>query len=125
MNQYMYDIAFKQIDGSPASLGNCRGKVWLVVNVASKCGLTPHYSGLEKLFQDKRKQGLEVRGFPANDFKEQEPSSDDQIATFCSKNYDVHFQLFAKVSVVGADQHLLYARPTTELPESTVDRQGR
>jgi glutathione peroxidase len=121
MSQSLYDIPLKQIDGSPASLGDYRGKVLLVVNVASKCGLTPQYTGLEKLFQDKRDQGLEVLGFPANDFKEQEPGSDEQIATFCSTNYNVHFPLFAKVSVVGAEQHPLYARLTAALPESTGD----
>lgn len=121
MNQSLYDIALKQIDGSTASLGDYRGKVLLVVNVASKCGLTPQYAGLEKLYQGKHGQGLEVLGFPANDFKEQEPGSDAQIAEFCSVNYDVHFPLFAKVSVVGADQHPLYAELTAAIPESIGD----
>jgi glutathione peroxidase len=121
MSDSLYDIALTQIDGSPGSLGDYRGKVLLVINVASKCGLTPQYAGLEKLYQDKREQGLEVLGFPSNDFKGQEPGSEAQIAEFCSVNYDVHFPLFAKVSVVGADRHPLYAKLTALAPESTGD----
>jgi glutathione peroxidase len=105
MSNSLYDISLKQIDGSVRTLGDYRGKVLLVVNVASKCGLTPQYEGLEKLYQDKKSQGLEILGFPANNFKEQEPGSDVEIVEFCSVNYDIHFPLFSKISVVGADQH--------------------
>lgn len=119
MSNSLYDIALKQIDGSASSLGDYRGKVLLVVNVASKCGLTPQYAGLEKLYQSKKSQGLEVLGFPANNFKEQEPGSDAQIVEFCSVNYDVHFPLFSKISVIGADQHPLYAELTAAQPGST------
>ena len=92
-----------------------------MVNVASKCGLTPQYTSLESLYQDKRAAGLEILGFPANNFKEQEPGSDDEIATFCSVNYDVHFPLFAKLSVLGSDQHPLYAALTAARPHAEGD----
>jgi glutathione peroxidase len=116
MSNALYDIPLKQIDGSSGSLGDYRGKVLLVVNVASKCGLTPQYEGLEKLYQSKKSQGLEVLGFPANNFREQEPGSDAEIVEFCSTNYGVHFPLFSKISVVGADQHALYCELTTSQP---------
>jgi len=117
----LYDIPLSRIDGSSASLADYRGNVLLVVNVASKCGLTPQYTGLESLYQDKRSQGLEVLGFPANNFKGQEPGSDSQIADFCSANYDVHFPLFSKISVLGEDQHPLYARLTAAQPTAIGD----
>ncbi|WP_129779014.1 glutathione peroxidase [Peristeroidobacter soli] len=117
----LYDIPVKRIEGTDATLAAYRGKVLLVVNVASKCGLTPQYEGLEKLYQDKRAQGLEVLGFPANNFKEQEPGSDAEISQFCSLNYDVHFPLFSKISVKGADQHPLYAALTRAQPAATGD----
>ena len=119
MSNSLYDISLKQIDGSSTRLGNYRGKVLLVVNVASKCGLTPQYEGLEKLYQSKKSLGLEVLGFPANDFKEQEPGTDAQIAEFCSVNYDVHFPLFTKISVTGEDKHPLYIELTAAQLEST------
>jgi glutathione peroxidase len=115
----LYDIPVKKIDGKAASLADYRGKVLLVVNVASKCGLTPQYTGLETLYQDKRAKGLEVLGFPANNFMGQEPGTEAEIASFCATNYDVHFPLFAKVSVLGADQHPLYAALTTAKPQAT------
>ncbi|HEY5760442.1 MAG TPA: glutathione peroxidase [Steroidobacter sp.] len=117
----LYDIPVKRIEGPDATLAAYRGKVLLVVNVASKCGLTPQYEGLEKLYQDKRAQGLEVLGFPANNFKEQEPGSDAEIQQFCSLKYDVHFPLFSKISVKGADQHPLYASLTRAQPTATGD----
>jgi glutathione peroxidase len=82
MTDSLYDIPLKQIDGTPASLGQYKGKVLLVVNVASKCGLTPQYEGLESLYQSKKDAGLEVLGFPANNFKEQEPGSDSASSPF-------------------------------------------
>lgn len=121
MTDSLYDIPLKQIDGSPSNLGQYRGKVLLVVNVASKCGLTPQYAGLEQLYQAKRAQGLEVLGFPANNFKEQEPGSDAEIVEFCSLNYDVHFPLFSKLSVLGADRHPLYAGLTAAQPAAIGD----
>src|SRR5882757_3743411 len=106
----LYDIPLKRIDGSATSLAAYRGNVLLVVNVASKCGLTPQYAGLESLYQDKRAKGLEVLGFPANNFGGQEPGSDAEIKEFCSSTYDVHFPMFSKISVLGQDQHPLYAQ---------------
>ena len=106
------DIPVNRIDGTPARLGDWAGKVLLVVNVASQCGLTPQYAGLQRLYEDKRSQGLVVLGFPANDFGAQEPGTDAEISAFCSLNFDVKFPLFSKISVLGADQHPLYAELT-------------
>jgi glutathione peroxidase len=117
----LYDIPLRQIDGSISRLADYRGNVLLVVNVASKCGLTPQYTGLESLYQAKRAKGLQVLGFPANNFKGQEPGSDSEIANFCSVNYDVHFPLFSKISVLGEDQHPLYALLTTAQPAAIGD----
>jgi glutathione peroxidase len=121
MTVSLYDIPLRQIDGSITSLANYHGNVLLLVNVASKCGLTPQYTGLESLYQDKRAKGLQVLGFPANNFKGQEPGSDSEIANFCSANYDVHFPLFSKISVLGEDQHPLYARLTAAQPAAIGD----
>src|SRR3546814_15257442 len=110
MTQSLYDLPVTRIDGSDANLAPFKGKVLLVVNVASKCGLTPPYEGLEKLYQDKRGKGLEVLGFPANNFREQEPGSDAGIQDFCSKNYDVPFPPFSKSQCPGADPHPSDAR---------------
>ena len=119
MSAKLYDIPVKRIDGSDGTLAPFRGKVLLVVNVASKCGLTPQYEGLEKLYQDKRAQGLEVLGFPANNFGGQEPGSDAEISEFCALQYDVHFPMFSKVSVAGQDQHPLYLHLISERPEAS------
>jgi glutathione peroxidase len=121
MSQAIYDIPVTSIEGAPLTLGEYKGKVLLVVNVASKCGLTPQYEGLEKLYEDKRVAGLEILGFPANNFKGQEPGSDDEIKAFCSTTFDVKFPLFSKVSVVGEDQHPLYHTLTTTHPSATGD----
>jgi glutathione peroxidase len=112
------NIALKRIDGQPAKLADYQGKVLLVVNVASKCGLTPQYEGLEKLYRDRRDAGLEVLGFPANDFKEQEPGTEAEIASFCSTKYNVSFPLFSKIVVAGADKHPLYVAFTQAQPEA-------
>jgi len=114
----LQDIPLNRIDGSSTRLADYRGKVLLVVNVASKCGLTPQYTGLESLYQARRADGLEVLGFPANDFKGQEPGTESEIAAFCSTNYDVHFPLFAKISVLGSGRHPLYAALTAAQPEA-------
>ncbi len=121
MTVSLYDIPLRQIDGSISRLSDYRGNVLLVVNVASKCGLTPQYTGLESLYQDKRAKGLQVLGFPANNFKGQEPGSDSEIANFCSTNYDVHFPLFSKISVLGEDQHPLYTLLTAAQPAAIGD----
>ncbi|CAN7322705.1 glutathione peroxidase [Caballeronia sp. LjRoot34] len=121
MSQTIYDVPVKSIDGASVTLEQFKGKVLLVVNVASKCGLTPQYEGLEKLYEDKRAAGLEVLGFPANNFKGQEPGRDAEILAFCNTTYDVKFPLFSKISVVGADQHPLYRTLTTAQPDATGD----
>jgi len=92
MTNTLSDIPLKQIDGTAGSLGRFRGRVLLVVNVASRCGLTPQYAGLEQLYQEKRSRGLEVLGFPANNFMGQEPDSDAEISSFCSSEVDLKRQ---------------------------------
>ena len=119
MTQTIYDIPLKTIEGSSQTLADFQGKVLLVVNVASKCGLTPQYAGLEKLYEEHREAGLEVLGFPANDFREQEPGSDEEIKAFCSLNYAVQFHLFSKIAVTGADRHPLYRLLTEAQPQTT------
>jgi glutathione peroxidase len=127
MTDTLYDIPLKTIDGAPATLADYKGKVLLVVNVASKCGLTPQYEGLEALYREKRDQGLVVLGFPANNFGAQEPGSDPEIAEFCSLTYDVDFPMFSKISVKGEDRHPLYdvlvaAKPKAEGVESMREK---
>ena len=104
-----YDIAVRGIDGSPDLLGGLRGKVVLAVNVASRCGLTPQYSGLEQLQRELSEQNFTVIGFPCNQFGAQEPVTEAQIVEFCQTNYDVSFPLSAKLEVNGAGRHPLYA----------------
>src|ERR1700761_8059219 len=99
MSDAIYNIPVKSITGSATSLAQYRGKVLLIVNVASKCGLTPQYSGLERLYRDNHPAGLAILGFPANDVAAQEPGTNEEIASFCSTEYDVTFPLFAKISV--------------------------
>lgn len=115
------DIPLKTIQGADASLGNYAGKVLLVVNVASKCGLTPQYEGLEALYGKYRDQGLVVLGFPANDFGAQEPGSNDEIQTFCTTNFGVDFPMFEKLVVTGPDKHPLYAALTEAAPAAQND----
>jgi glutathione peroxidase len=117
-------IPFRRMDGSEATLADYRGQVLLLVNVASKCGLTPQYEGLEKLFEQHRDAGLTVIGFPANDFGDQEPGSNGEIAQFCSMTYGVAFPLAEKVSVKGPDQHPLYAALTAAAPGASDPGQG-
>ena len=114
-------IPLLTIDGEPASLGDHAGAVLLVVNVASKCGLTPQYEQLEALYEDRREQGFAVLGFPANDFGAQEPGTDEEIAEFCETSYAVEFPLFSKISVVGEEQHPLYRELTTTIPRAEGD----
>jgi glutathione peroxidase len=117
-------IPLTRIDGSSDSLANHAGKVLLVVNVASKCGLTPQYEGLEKLYGKMKDAGLEVLGFPANDFGAQEPGSHEEIAEFCKVNYGVSFPLFAKADVTGEAKQPLYAALTEAMPEKQGDAAG-
>src|SRR5580700_8241799 len=101
----IYDFPVQTIAGEPASLAKYRGKVLLVVNVASKCGLTSQYDALEKLYARFRGRGLVVLGFPANDFGAQEPGSNEEIATFCRSTFGVDFPMFSKITVTGAGTH--------------------
>ena len=109
----VHDFTMKSIDGQPAPLKNYKGKVLLLVNVASKCGYTPQYTGLQKLYEQYKDQGLVVVGVPANNFGGQEPGSDEEIKTFCSRNYNVTFPMMSKVSVKGDDKTPLYAYLTS------------
>jgi glutathione peroxidase len=109
-------IRVDSIRDEPTSLADYAGSVLLVVNVASKCGLTPQYEGLEELYRRYHDDGLRVLGFPANNFGGQEPGTNEEIAEFCSASYSVTFPLFAKISVVGEDQHPLYAELTKQAP---------
>ena len=104
----IYDIPVRALDGSPASLRDYEGKVLLIVNVASKCGLTPQYTGLERLHEKFGKRGFAVLGFPCNQFGEQEPGTAEEIATFCSASYGVTFPLFEKSDVNGDNRQPLY-----------------
>src|ERR1700710_1582487 len=108
------------LSGAPTSLADYSGKVLLIVNVASKCGLTPQYTALEALYQQYKDKGLVVLGFPANDFAGQEPGTNEEIATFCSTEYPVTFPLFSKIAVSGPEQHDLYAELTADIPEHVV-----
>ncbi|HNR31045.1 MAG TPA: glutathione peroxidase [Candidatus Hydrogenedentes bacterium] len=108
------DFKVKNIDGEEVDLAAYRGKVVLIVNVASKCGLTPQYAQLQALFEKYRDQGLAILGFPANNFLGQEPGKNDEIKAFCSTNYGVEFDLFAKISVAGDDIAPLYAFLTSK-----------
>lgn len=105
----VYDIPLKDIDQKPTSLKAYKGKVLLIVNVASQCGLTPQYQALEKLHKDYKGKGFTVLGFPCNDFGSQEPGTNEEIKQFCSSKYQVSFPMFDKLHVKGAEQHPLYA----------------
>ena len=104
----VYDIVANTIDGAQKSLGDYAGKIMLVVNVASRCGFTAQYAGLEALYRRFADRGLVVLGFPCNQFGAQEPASEAEIAKFCSANYDVTFPMFAKIEVNGENAHPLY-----------------
>jgi glutathione peroxidase len=117
-----YSYSMKNIDGADVSLENYKGKVLLVVNTASKCGYTPQYEGLQEIYEKYSEQGLEILGFPANNFMGQEPGTDEEIKEFCSTNYSVAFPMFSKVSVKGKDQHALFSFLTSqENPDFTGD----
>jgi len=104
----MYEFTMKNIDGSDVNLGAYKGKVAMIVNVASKCGLTPQYEGLEALYEKYKDKGFVILGFPANNFLGQEPGTEKEIKEFCTLKYNVTFPMFAKISVKGSDQHPLY-----------------
>ena len=123
MSNPIYDIPLHKIDGSSATLGEHKGEVLLVVNVASKCGLTPQYEGLEALQEKYGGKKFSVLGFPANDFAAQEPGENDEIERFCKTTYGVQFPLYSKIVVTGPEKHPLYKYLTTTKPD-TEDREG-
>ena len=132
----LYNFKVSSIDNQPVSLGGYQGKVLLVVNVASQCGYTPQYASLEALYEKYKDKGLVVMGFPANNFGSQEPGTNEEIKTFCSRKYSVKFPMFSKVSVQGGDTAPLYQYLTKSANPSIagdikwnftkflVDRQG-
>jgi glutathione peroxidase len=113
---YVLGFEMSRLEGQQEALESYRGQVLLLVNVASRCGLTPQYEGLEALYERYRARGFAVLGFPANDFAGQEPGTDAEIATFCRATYGVEFPMFSKITVKGEGQHPLY-RKLTSLPE--------
>jgi glutathione peroxidase len=117
-------IELTRIDGAVDTLAEHKGKVLLVVNVASKCGLTPQYEGLEKLYKTYQDKGFEVLGFPANDFGAQEPGTPEEIVEFCQLNYGVSFPLYAKAPVSGPEKQPLYAALTQAIPSKQGDVDG-
>jgi len=112
----IYDYSARRLGGNAQSLADYRGKVVLVVNVASQCGMTPQYAGLEALYRKYRDRGFVVLGFPCNQFGSQEPGTEAEIQAFCNTNYDVSFPMFAKIDVNGADAHPLYVHLKGEKP---------
>ena len=104
----VHEFSLPSIDGSPAPLSAYKGKVALIVNVASQCGYTPQYAGLEKLYEKYKDKGFVVLGFPANNFGAQEPGTNEEIKTFCTRNYNVTFPMYSKISVKGSDKAPLY-----------------
>jgi glutathione peroxidase len=115
------DVPVARIDGTPTSLAEHKGKVLLIVNVASKCGFTPQYTALETLYEKNQAKGFVVCGFPANDFGSQEPGSNDEIQTFCQSNFGVKFPMYSKITVTGAERHPLYNALVASTPETTGD----
>ena len=128
-----YDLKTMTLEGKPADLAQYKGKVSLVVNVASKCGYTPQYAGLEKLHRDMKGRGVNVLGFPSNDFGGQEPGTAQEIATFCKLTYDVTFPMFEKVvTKKGSDQSPVYSflgasgnLPAWNFSKYVIDKQGK
>ncbi len=110
----IYDFQAELLEGEQKNLADYQGKVLLVVNTASQCGLTPQFEGLEQLYQDYQQQGLLVLGFPCNQFAQQDPASNEEIGSFCQRNYGVSFPMFAKVDVNGPTAHPLYQYLTAE-----------
>ncbi|HRH46276.1 MAG TPA: glutathione peroxidase [Pyrinomonadaceae bacterium] len=117
----IYEIPVKTIDGKDTTLNDYKGKTLLIVNVASKCGLTPQYEGLQKLYNEYKEKGVEVLGFPANNYLGQEPGTEEEIKDFCSTNFNVTFPMFSKLSTKGEDQHPLYKYLTETKPDTDVN----
>lgn len=120
MNTLIYDIPLKTIAGNHTTLAEHKGKVALIVNVASKCGLTPQYAGLEKLHEKYKHQGFAVLGFPSNDFAGQEPGSASDIQTFCTMNFGVTFPMYEKIAVNSDPRHPLYAALIAAQPKAVA-----
>jgi glutathione peroxidase len=112
----IYSFILKSIDGTPAPLADYKGKVVLLVNVASQCGFTPQYSALESVYEKYKDRGFVILGFPANNFGAQEPGTNEEIKTFCTRKYSVTFPMYSKISVKGADQDPLYTYLTKQTP---------
>ena len=126
----VYDFSATDIQGTERNLSEFEGKVLLIVNTASKCGFTPQFEGLEKMYKDLNDKGLEVLGFPCNQFAQQDKGSDSEIAGFCMKNYGVSFPMFSKIEVNGEGQRrrnrrLLYEKLRCKLPNVFKDRSER
>lgn len=119
MANNIYGFQLEDINGKPTSLEQYKGKALLIVNVASACGLTPQYEGLEALYEKYQAQGLEILGFPANEFAGQEPGTNAEIKDFCTMKFGIKFPMFAKIAVKGEKQHLLYKYLTTSQPQTT------
>jgi len=124
MNTSVTEIPVRTIAGKEMTLAEYKGNVALVVNVASKCGLTPQYKGLEKLYTGYREKGLVVLGFPANDFAGQEPGTNDEIQTFCTESFGVDFPMFEKIAVTGDGKHPLYKALIAAQPTATAEKPG-
>ncbi len=116
----LYEIPLNTLKGEPTTLEQYKGKVLLIVNTASKCGLTPQYEGLEKLYNTYKHCGFEILGFPANDFAGQEPGSNEEIQNFCSTTFNITFPMFEKVTVVGPEKSPLYDLLTQAQPVARI-----
>jgi glutathione peroxidase len=112
----VYSFTLNSIDGKPSPLADYKGKVVLIVNVASQCGYTPQYSALESIYEKYKDQGFVILGFPANNFGAQEPGTNEEIKTFCTRKFNVSFPMYSKISVKGDDQAPLYAYLTKQTP---------
>jgi glutathione peroxidase len=115
------DFPVERIDGTPTSLAEHKGKVLLIVNVASKCGFTPQYAALETVYERNREKGFVICGFPANDFGAQEPGSDEEIQSFCELNFGVKFPMYSKIAVTGAGRNPLYSALILSAPKTHGD----
>jgi glutathione peroxidase len=124
MSQSLYDIPLRRLDGEAATLAEYRGRVLLIVNLASKCGLTPQYAALQRMHTSYAERGLSVLGFPCNDFAAQEPGAEADIRAFCDTHYSVTFPLFGKVNINSAPRHALYAQLIAAQPVSHSSASG-
>lgn len=120
MNESLYDVQVKELDGRPRQLAEFKGLELLIVNLASQCGFMPQYAGLENLFERYRERGLRVLGFPCNDFADQEPGSASDIQNFCTTNFGVQFPLFEKININSEPRHPLYVQLTAAQPEAVL-----